>query len=204
MVVRGLFEIDTIRPYLAFSLCHNYFPPQLPIMWSHRQVGAKRSDVEQANSLAQQMSVRRRISRQIPTDMPGIEAQGDIQIALKTLGYRRTATQKMRHPNPSNASQGNFQTAGPINSNRIGVFLSPVVPLVESLSGESIFLRKAIGFGEGHQVLMPVQFPCNLWVANLSEIHCLDLEPGFARSPLLVHSVEMPIDPFSVVENLMS
>src|SRR4029077_10459401 len=52
-------------------------------------------------------------------------------------------------------------------------------------------------------MLMTIQFPYDLWVAKLSKIHLVDLEPGFARSPLLVHRVEMPIDLCSIVDTLM-
>ncbi len=52
--------------------------------------------------------------------------------------------------------------------------------------------------GQRHQVLVPVQFPCDFVVAHHREIEKRNLEPRIERRALAVHRIEMPVDLFGV------
>src|ERR1700686_2723574 len=69
----------------------------------------------------------------------------------------------------------------------------------------SVFLVPAEqpGLGQRYQVLVPVQFPRDLVVANHCEIKKRNLEPRIERRALAVHRIEMPVNIF-VVETVIT
>src|SRR6266571_8773406 len=103
-------------------------------------------------------------------------------------------------PEPRHAAKRGFQTAGPIDSSRIRVLGLPVPPLAQCLVGKAAITREPVGFSQSDQVLMAVQFPCDLAVANFREVQISNFVKCLPRSPLSVDCIQMPIDRLAVVK----
>ena len=73
-------------------------------------------------------------------------------------------------------------------------------PLEKQFVGKLLFARKSIGLSQCDQMLMPVQFPGDLAVANFLEIEIANLERRLTRRPLSVNSVAVPVDFCTVIQ----
>ena len=73
-------------------------------------------------------------------------------------------------------------------------------PLLKYLVCVTPIFGQTIRLGQGDQVLMTVQFPRDLAIADLVEIEIANPVKGLLRSPFAVDQVEMPIDRISVFQ----
>ena len=140
------------------------------------------------------------------------------QVLPKVTRSNGASLKQTFDPEPRETAETDFQTARPINSNRIGVLFMPVVPLAEHFLGVSFFMSQAITFGKRNEMLMTIQLPDTLVVAspaeiqlpddfgisNFGEIKILDLEPWLPRGTFTVNNVQVPIDLWTVVQLLIS
>ncbi len=67
-----------------------------------------------------------------------------------------------------------------------------------------LIAAQQLRFGQRHQMLVTVQFPNDLVVADRREIEKRDFAPGIERSALAMHGVEMPVDFTAEVEILIT
>src|SRR5436309_4755183 len=74
------------------------------------------------------------------------------------------------------------------------------MPLRKYLVCEPLVAGQAVCLGERNQMLMAVQFPRDLAVANLSKVQVLDAVEWLLRRGFPMNSIEMPIDLLPVVE----
>src|SRR6266550_8852968 len=83
VVMQRLFEVNAIRTHLALrSLQHN-FPPGLLPATRRRDLRIKRAEKEQRNRFTQQMSVGRKINRQVALDVASVKGQCGQQFRTK-------------------------------------------------------------------------------------------------------------------------
>src|SRR6516164_397270 len=94
-----------------------------------------------------------------------------------------------RYPEPRKGSECYLQAAGPVDSNRKRILLLPVIPLLEKFQSKLRALRQTIRFGQRDQVLVPVQIPNNLRVADLAKIEIWNVVPSALRSASPVYSI---------------
>src|ERR1700730_7434959 len=103
------------------------------------------------------------------------------------------------HPNPGKAAKTYFQAARPINADWIRILRVPAAPLRENFFCEAIVSREAVCLGKCDQVLMTVQLPGDLAVADFRKIQVLDPVEGLPGCVFLMDGVEVPIDRLSVI-----
>ena len=106
----------------------------------------------------------------------------------------RSAVQQEVDPDPRKTAESDFQATRPIDSPRIRILSVPMLPLRKKFGGKPRIVAEAIGLGQGHEMLMAVQFPGDLGITHGSKIQILNLEPQIAWSLLPVYKVQMPID----------
>src|SRR5208282_2724106 len=106
-------------------------------------------------------------------------------------------------PKPGQTSECNFQTARPINTDRVRVVDLPVPPLAQDLVDEVRIAGQPIGLRQGDKMLMAIQFPGDLAVTRFFEIQITHFVKNLPGSPLPVDRVEMPVNRIAVLNALI-
>src|SRR5450755_1425329 len=146
------------------------------------------------------MSIRRKISREIFFNMPPRNREARIKLAAKLSRLRVRPSHQKIQPKPRKASKRYFEAARPVHADGIWVLAMPVLPLAKQFRGILLIAGQPKCLRQRHQMLMTIQFPCDLDVSNLGEIKIVNLEPRFARRLFSMHPVKVPVDFRPVVE----
>src|SRR5215472_4758550 len=147
------------------------------------------------------MGIGGKIRGKIALDVEPIAREGSPQARVEIMRAFRAIRQELENPDPGEGTKGDFQAASPVDSQRVGIGALPGVELAEDFFRIPAIVGQQAGLGQRDQVLMPVEFPCELVVADGDEIEERDLVPGHKGSALLVERVEMPVDLRSVVKS---
>src|SRR5215467_3263170 len=108
--------------------------------------------------------------------------------------------EEMIHPDPGETAEGDFERTAPVNSKWIWIGFDPAVPLVTEFVEIFRIVAEEPGLGQGHQMLVAVEFPGNFVVADNCEFEEGNFWPGQQRGALAVDAVEMPVNLHAVVE----
>jgi len=74
---------------------------------------------------------------------------------------------KLKGPKPEQTrTKSNFQAAGPVDAELRGILIHPSVEMGDERSGVAFIARQPIGLAQRCEILMPVQFPNNLFVTE--------------------------------------
>src|SRR5438309_3054807 len=115
----------------------------------------------------------------------------------------RTLKHKV-HPKPRKASKRHLKTAGPVHANGIWILAMPALPLPEQFRNKLLVAAKTVRFGQGDQMLVPVQLPCNFAVADFCEIQVPDFVPHLSRGLLAMDAIAVPINFPTVIQILVT
>ena len=82
--------------------------------------------------------------------------------------------------------------------------MNPTAPLRDQFANVLVVFRQQPCLGQRDQMLMAVQFPGDLVVADDSEVKKRNFEPRDKWRAFAVHAIEMPIDLESIIEVLVA
>src|ERR1700693_5211244 len=145
------------------------------------------------------MRVGRKIRREITLDVPSVK-RPTAQPLLAEIGQTGSTLQEMISPQPGQAAERDFQAACPVNACGIWVRGLPMPPLPQDLICKAAVVGETVCFGKRHHVLMTIQFPCDLAIANLGIVQVMNFIKCFSRSSFLVNCVPMPVNLATVVK----
>ena len=102
--------------------------------------------------------------------MPAVLRQGFEQIRMKFSRKNGTIREQLANPQPRKRAKRDFEAAGPIDSHRIRVFLTPVIPLGAQFVNVTLVSGEAVRFRQRDQMLVAIQFPNDFVISNFAEI----------------------------------
>src|SRR5208337_4701752 len=126
------------------------------------------------------------------------------QIRLKSRRKIGAPGKEVANPKPRHAAECHLESAGPIDAERIRICLPPRKPLIHQFIGVDAITGHEPGLGERDQMLMTVQFPDDLVVADFMKIQKIDFEPWPQRAARAMNGIGMPIDVGAIVERFIS
>src|SRR5580698_5552 len=136
-------------------------------------------------------------------DMTSADRQRSQPFGLEIGVPSRGICQQIINRKPRKTAEGNLERTRPIDAHRIRIVTLPMVPLVEQLGRVLVVPAESVSLRQRCQMLVPIQFPGNLAVADLQKIEVANLEPGPKRRAFVVNTVVMPIDLGSIIEILI-
>src|SRR5947199_4796426 len=122
------------------------------------------------------------------------------KIDLKLRTQLRAAGEQESNPYPGYASKSYFQGARPIDAKRVRIFLLPGIKLSGAFFGVAGISTEDPSLCQSEQMLVPIQFPNNLVIANQAEVEIGNFEPRQQGTPFLVDWIPMPIDGSNVID----
>src|SRR5262249_35973979 len=129
--------------------------------------------------------------------MPGESAS---KILIKRFGHPLSALQQISHPKPRKTSKRDLKAAAPIDTNRVRIRLLPGIKLPCDFLRVSFIAVELPCFRYRDMVLLAIQFPRNLVVADFVEVEKSNFVPRLKRSTFAVDGIEVPVDLLAIVE----
>src|SRR5271170_4355165 len=184
---------------LPLALLHDDLPTEGLPACGARKLRAQHAQKKQADSLAEQMRIGRKISRKIALEVASVAAQAAQPLVAK-VGQSASPFQQVIAPKPGETSKCRFQTAGPIDADGVGIVGLPLPPLPQHFVDKPGIARQPVGLRESDEVLMAIQLPRDLAITHFVEIQIAHLVKQLLRSSLPVNKVEMPVNYRAIVE----
>src|SRR5712692_4332092 len=100
----------------------------------------------------------------------------------------------MKHPDPGERPESDFERAGPIDSPKKWIPLEPALQLIPDLSQEIVASGEQERLSQQHQMLMPIQLPDNFVVANFVEVEIGDAPEVDRTTRTPAQIITAPID----------
>ena len=104
----------------------------------------------------------------------------------------------MPNPKPRPKAESDLERADPLHTSRIGILFDPVAKLTFNLVQVGLLSGEQPGLRESHQILVAIDLPDQLVVANLSGV-----EEGNAAQKLRFAPLS-PVDVVTVPANLVA
>jgi len=133
VVVQRLLEVDAIRPDLVLCFFDQDFPSGFLPARGGCDLRIQDAEKEDCGGFADQVGVRREVSRKVALDIPSMQSQQRKQFRTK-IGVPGRTGEQLVHPNPGQASERHFQRTAPVDPKRIRIRLYPAMPLREDLA----------------------------------------------------------------------
>src|ERR1700694_5669475 len=131
VIVSGLFEVESIGAHLALRFLLHNLPSSFTPGLRGLELRAEHSDEEKRNTFSEQVSVRRKISREMNINVASGDSQRPKPLRAKLRGHALGALKQEVHPNPRQASERHLKTAGPVHTDGIWILSMPALPLPE-------------------------------------------------------------------------
>src|SRR5258707_12642806 len=139
------------------------------------------------------MRIRRKICGEIAFNVAPVQGQPTKPLFAE-IGQSGRALQQVISPEPGQAAESSLQAAGPIDADSVGIFRPPVPPLTQNFVRVTVIARKPVRLGQGYEMLVPVEFPCDLAVTNFLEIQIAYPMKHFSRGPLAMDEVQVQVN----------
>src|SRR5579872_2169195 len=105
--------------------------------------------------------------------------------------FRQRVCEQMVDPDPGERAKRDLEGARPIHAALEGILCEPAFQLPADLVEKLLSSGQPVGLRQQHQVLMPVQLPNYLVIANAREIE-IRYQPEITQSTLLPMDVIAP------------
>src|SRR5215471_12255853 len=125
--------------------------------------------------------------------MSGIEIKklADLQENLRR--ERRGVLEEVKCPQPRYRAKRHFKTAGPIDAQLRRILVHPGIDVGRKRLRITFIAGKPICLTESDEILMPVEFPGDLLVAEKLRVQIIQTTPVDQWSALPCDRLEMPI-----------
>src|SRR5205807_10031014 len=125
VIVRRLFEVESVSPHLPRRFTIEDVPSAPLPAFGQLEFGKKSPEKEQRQSLAQKMSIRRKVCGQIGLKVTPVEAQCISPVPAQLRREERRVQQEKIGPDPGQASERNLKAARPVHSHWVRISLVP-------------------------------------------------------------------------------
>src|SRR5882762_1695238 len=131
VIVSGLLKVGAIGAHLARRFLLDNLPSSFTPSLRGGKLRAEHSHEEKRNALSEQVSVRRKIRREMNFNVAGGDPQRPKPFRAKLWDHALRASEQEVHPKPGKASDPYLKTAGPVRANGIRILTMPALPLPE-------------------------------------------------------------------------
>ena len=194
LIVAGLLEVHAVVADLLVELRLQDAPAQAtpplgaPELWEHD------TKVEQAKRFAGEVRVRAEVRREVPLEVAAVHMQVFERAEHDGCGNAWRIAEQLERPQPGDRAIRHLEAARPVHTDFRRVGVHPLCQMRRHALGVSLGPGQQVGAAEQQKMLMPIQLPDDLVVADDGGIEAAHATPMHARRAPLVDRVEMPID----------
>src|SRR5206468_3641272 len=113
---------------------------------------------------------------------------------------RRGCAKEVQRPRPSDRAKGKLETARPVHATLRRIGLDPFLDLSRERGCVTLVAGEPVRLSKAHEVLMPVQLPDDLVIADERLGKERDPTPVLVRCPNAAEWIDRPVDRTPEVE----
>src|SRR5712671_572256 len=185
--------MEAVGLNLPLSLLENNPPAHRLPACRRVKLRTQNAEKEKSYALPEQVCIWRKVCRKIALNVAPMQGQATKPLFAE-VGQSGRALQQVISPEPGQAAETGLQAAGPIDADGVGILRPPVPPLAQNSVRVTVIARQPVRLGQGYEMLMAVQFPCDLAVTDFPEIQIGYPMKHFSRGTLAVHQVQVPVN----------